>query len=178
MNLAIDPGPMARLEQVQADQNAPSVIFHRITEGETLHEIARTWGVPKGRFVEWFATNHADLYESALKVWADRLAHEALEIADEQNEVVKENGQKFDPDVPRDKLRIDTRLKLASKFDRARYGDKQDLNVNVTQWVLRLPTPAPNTDEWLKTINAAPTPALPSPAPEPAKEAPVDAALI
>lgn len=168
MNLAVDPGPMARLDEVKSDQNAPSVIFHRITEGETLHDIARAWALPKGRFVEWFSTEHADLYDSALKVWADQLAHEALEKADDASPETAKVA----------KLQVDTRLRIASKWDRHRYGDKQDVNLNVTQWVLRLPTPAPTTDAWLKTINSAPTPALPSPASEPAKEAPVDAALI
>lgn len=160
---------MARLDAVKADQGAPSVIFQRLTDSETLQQIARAWGLPKGRFVEWFTTQHAELYDTALKVRADNLAHEALSISDEQNEVVKENGQTFDPDVPRDKLRIDTRLKIASKWDRSRYGDKQDVNVNVTQWVMRLPTPAANSLEWResveKIINPAPTPALAEAAP-------------
>jgi hypothetical protein len=166
MSAVPDPGPMARLEQVQADQQAPSVIFARLTaeEPETLRQIAKAWGLPRGRFIEWFTTTHAELYDTALKVKADEIAHEALQIADEQKEVIKKDGSAFDPDVGRDKLRVDTRLKLASKFDRSRYGDKQDVNVNVTQWVMRLPTPAANSLEWRQSveriINPAPTPAL------------------
>jgi hypothetical protein len=155
---------MNRLRGIQADQNAPREIFQRVADGETLNQIARAWEVPKGLFIEWFLLTHGELYEAALKVRADDLAHEALGISDEQSEVKKDDGTTFDPNVPRDKLRIDTRLKLASKWDRSRYGDKQDVNVNVTQWVMRLPTPAQNSLEWQQSvervINPAPTPAL------------------
>lgn len=124
--ITYDPGPLARLEAVKADQAAPKVIFHRLCDGETLKEIAKAWGVPRGQFVLWYTTEHSALYDAALKARADELAHEALAISDEQAEVVKENGQKFDPEVPRDKLRVDTRLRLAEKWDRARYGSKDN----------------------------------------------------
>lgn len=129
-----DPGPLARLEAVKADETAPSVIFQRLAEGESLKEIAVAWKLPKGRFVEWFSTQHSDLYDAALKVRAADLALEALEISDEQNEVVTESGKTFDPDVARDKLRVDTRLKLAAKWDRQRYGDsvRVEKSVSVT----------------------------------------------
>lgn len=117
---------MARLDDVKADASAPGEVFRLLTDAEdpkTLAEVAKAWAVPKGRFVEWFTTTHADLYDAALKVRAADMALEALAISDEQAEVVKENGETYDPDVGRDKLRIDTRLKLASKFDRMRYGE-------------------------------------------------------
>lgn len=126
VQLAVDPGPLARLDGVKADASAPGQIFQRLCERETLAKIAREWGLPKGRFVEWFTTEHQALYDAALKVVAADLAHEALEVADEQAEVVKENGQTYDPDVPRDKLRVETRLRLAANFDRARYGASKD----------------------------------------------------
>jgi hypothetical protein len=119
-------GPLARLEAVIADESIPGVVFQRVCDGETLRDIAKAWELPKGQFVRWFSTEHADLYDAALKVRADDLAHEALSISDEQSEVVKENGDTFDPDVPRDKLRIDTRLKLASRWDRKRYGEENE----------------------------------------------------
>lgn len=121
-----DPGPLARLDEVKADTAAPSVIFQRLCERETLAQIAKAWGLPKGRFFEWFTTEHAPLYDAALKVLAGELAFESLDIADEQAEVVKKDGSKFDPEVPRDKLRVDTRLRLASHLDRARYGAAKD----------------------------------------------------
>jgi hypothetical protein len=119
-----DPGPLARLEAVKADPNTALTVFHRVADGETLKSIAKSWEVPRGAFALWFTTEHAALYEAALKVRADELAHEALDISDEQAEVVKKDGTTFDPDVARDKLRVDTRLKLAGVWDRARYGAK------------------------------------------------------
>lgn len=150
---------MARLDAVKADQGAPSVIFQRLTDSETLQQIAKAWGLPKGRFVEWFTTQHAELYDTALKVKADNLANDALaNVEDATPETVSVR-----------KLQADTKLKVASKWDRSRYGDKQDVNVNVTQWVMRLPTPAANSLEWResveKIINPAPTPALAEAAP-------------
>jgi hypothetical protein len=121
-----DEGKMARLAAVKADENVPSVVFQRLCDGETLKDIAAAWELPKGRFVEWYTVEHAPLYDAALKVRADELAHEALAISDEQCEVTTEAGKTYDPEVPRDKLRIDTRLKLASKWDRRRYGEHDD----------------------------------------------------
>jgi len=124
-----DPGPLARLEDVKRDEGAPGEVFRLLTDPDepmTLRQIAKAWGLPRGRFVEWFTTEHAGLYDAALKVRTDDLAHEALAIADEQCEVVKENGETYDPDVGRDKLRVDTRLKLAAKWDRKRYGEEAD----------------------------------------------------
>lgn len=110
-----DPGPLARLEEVKADASVPGMVFGRICDGETLREIAKEWRLPRGRFVEWFTTEHAVLYDSALKVRADDLAHEALVISDTERE-----------EVPRDKLRVDTRFRLAAKWDRKRYGEEQE----------------------------------------------------
>ena len=66
-------------------------------------------------------------YEAALKAIADDIAQEALAISDEQREVVRPDGSKFDPDVLRDKLRVDTRMRIAEKWDRERYGQKSDI---------------------------------------------------
>lgn len=119
-----DPGPMARLRDVQADEGAPGVIFQRLTEGDTLATLAKAWALPKGAFTRWFMEKHGDLFDAAARVRADELVNEALAVADEQAEVVKKDGTTFDPDVGRDKLRVDTRLKLAEKMDRVRYGSK------------------------------------------------------
>jgi hypothetical protein len=110
--VASDPGPMARFEELKLDADAPGEVFRLLTDGKTLKEIAKAWRVPKGRFVEWYTVEHADLYDSALKVLADELAHGALERADGATE----------GDVAPRKLQVDTRLKLIEKWDRARYG--------------------------------------------------------
>jgi hypothetical protein len=111
-----DPGPLARLEEVKGDVSLPSVIFQRLCDGETLREIAAAWQLPKGAFTHWFCVEHADLYDSALKVRADELVHDSLKIAD---------GATVDT-VAVEKLRTDVRQKIAAKWDRRRYGEEQE----------------------------------------------------
>jgi len=115
--LPADPGPIARLESVKAADTTPGVIFSRLTEGESLKEIARAWQVPAGRFTEWFTTQHAELYDAALKVCADQDAHETVKLADEAPV----------EDSPKTKLQIDARKWRSGKYDRERYGDRTDV---------------------------------------------------
>lgn len=141
-NAVVDQGPMERLEEVKRDVNAPSVVFQRLTDRETLGQIAKSWGCPKGRFVEWFTTEHADLYDAALKVQAADLALETLEIADAppRQAVNAAGAPLFDeagkavlvePDVARDKLRTAVRQWHAARYDRARFGERADVKVEV-----------------------------------------------
>lgn len=110
----LDPGPMARLQEQQADPATPGIVFQRLCDGETLRDIAKAWKVPVGLFTQWFTEKHLTLFDAALKVRADQLANEALERADAA-----------DPEtVGVAKLQADTRLKLAAQWDRARYGAK------------------------------------------------------
>ena len=115
---------MARLEAVVALSETVSVVFQRVCDGESLRVIAKAWGVPVGRFTEWVLMKHEGMYDAALKVRADQLAHEALEKAD---------GADAESVGPA-KLQVDTRLKLAGKWDRSRYGEvlKVDRPITVT----------------------------------------------
>lgn len=108
-----NPGPLARLEEVKADAVAPSMIFQRLTDRESLPQIAKSLQLPKGRFVEWFTTQHSELYDAALKVVAADLALEAMQAALDATP----------EDVAVRKLQADVALKLAARFDRARYGE-------------------------------------------------------
>lgn len=104
---------MARFDAVCADVAAPSLVFQLLTDGKRLPEIAKEWRIPKGRFIEWFTTKHEDLYDAALKVRAAELAMDALDAS----------LAATPEDVAVQKLRADVALKLAAKFDRARYGE-------------------------------------------------------
>jgi hypothetical protein len=118
-----DPGPMARYEERTADPSVPMVVFQRLAEGETLKDIAKSWGVPVGLFTQWYAENHAARLDAAYRVRADQLANEALVEADAADE----------DNVAAQKLRVDTRLKLAAQWDRSRYGSKDVGNAtNIT----------------------------------------------
>jgi hypothetical protein len=115
--LHVDPGPLARFRETIEDPTTLSVIVQRVTDGETLKEIATAWKIPYGRLAEWLIEDRerSEQYNQALQIWSDSLAQESVKIADEGG---SEAGE-----VQRDKLRIDTRLKLAGKLNRPRYGD-------------------------------------------------------
>lgn len=115
MELTRDEGPLERFEALKRDDGAPGEVFRLLTDDEplTLREIAKLWRVPKGRFMEWFTSEQAPLYDLALKVRAADLALEAMQAALEATP----------QDVAVRKLQADVALKLAAKFDRARYGE-------------------------------------------------------
>ena len=157
-----NPGPMARFEHVIKQDNTMSIIVQRLTDGERLREIAKAWEIPYGRLAAGIAEDaeRKSQYEAALSIWADSLAQEAVAIADEQAEVVKENGETFDPNVARDKLRIDTRLKLASRWNRERYGEKvqhQHTGLQPTLTIIM----APLEGEHPRVLEHEPVKALP-----------------
>lgn len=114
--IGTDPGPMARFEHVKVQESTPRVVFLRLCEGETLKDIAKAWQIPVGLFVEWFTAEHLTLFDTAFRVRADQLAHEALAFADAATP----------DDVAPRKLQVDTRLKLAAQWDRSRYGAKDN----------------------------------------------------
>lgn len=108
---------MERFAAVKADPQASAAVFQRLSEGETLREIGEAWGCPAGGFERWYMTEHKVEYEAALMVKADRLAHEALTVAD---------GAEAETLGP-SKLQVETRRWVASKWDRERYGDKTEV---------------------------------------------------
>lgn len=121
---ASDPGPLARLEAVKADPLTMSVVVQRITDAdapETLKDICRAWRVPYGKFCEWILDDRerAEKYSAALRFVAEAEAHAALAIAD---------GVEPERDaVAKAKLQIDTRMRLASKWARDRYGESSEV---------------------------------------------------
>lgn len=88
-----------------------------LLEGCSLRGIAEHKGLRVGELARWiFATPEREAsYRGMLRVKADLLAHETLAIADE-------GGVE---DVAHRKLKIDTRWKLLSRWDRQTYGDEK-----------------------------------------------------
>jgi hypothetical protein len=171
-----DPGPLARWNVVKADEMTMPIVVQRIADGETLKQIAKAWQVPYGLFAQWLIEDRerSEQYNAALKLWMDSLAQETVQIADEQAAVVKEDGSTYDPNVQRDKLRIDTRLKLAGKLNRERYGDQTDLKVSGSVSLISVLSSLPRTAAVLDATDAEiieSKPAIPAPA---AKAAPID----
>ena len=50
---ATDPGPLARFKAVIEDANTLAIVVQRLTDGETLKEIAAAWQIPYGRLAQW-----------------------------------------------------------------------------------------------------------------------------
>lgn len=115
----------ARLLERLADADATlDEMFQRMTgamlgqDGEPVYEglpaICREWDVSYGRVMTWLmadAERYA-VYNRALAVQAKALVAETVGIAD--------SGE----DVARDKLRVETRFRVAKYHDAAVYGDK------------------------------------------------------
>lgn len=112
-----DPGPMARLESLKADPNAPEEIFARLTDPsapQTLDEIAKSWRLPRGRFVDWFTAEHAETYDRALKVLGVALGHRVLALVDGATPET----------VGLVKFQTDRYLRLAAHWHAERYSPK------------------------------------------------------
>lgn len=109
-----DPGRVGRLEALKSDEGAPQEVFELLCEGVGLKTIAERWNLPRGAFARWFATEHEEVFEAALRVRAEVLANEALERADAATPET----------VSVAKLQAELRVRLAGKWDPDRYGDR------------------------------------------------------
>ena len=105
--------PTKRTPEVVAE------ILRRLATGEPMTIICAGDDMPDARKVrEWQeedAALSADIAR-AREAGFDQIARDALAIADSA-----------EGDTQRDKLRVDTRLKLLAKWDPKRYGEKLDL---------------------------------------------------
>lgn len=115
-------------------------ICDRLAKGEPLAAICRDDHMPSDRTVRnWMSAPDVSVsvdissaIARAREVGFDAIAAECLEIAEDGSHDYKhkkrsngEEYEEFDSEhVQRSKLRIDTRLKLLSKWDPKRYGDK------------------------------------------------------
>ena len=113
---------MQRLEIVKNDVMTMEIVIQRVLDGESLKAIARSWKLPVTRFIKWISDDEKRLaeYEGALRIRADELVYEAVERAEG---VVGPDGELSE--VARDKLVIDTNLKVAAMWDRNKYGGEK-----------------------------------------------------
>lgn len=122
--------PSKRSPQVEDE------ICRRLSEGETLRAICRDEGMPPWRSVyDWIAQDEgfAARFARAREVGADAIAEETLDILDEPPERTNtEHGDKVDSGyVAWQKNRAEQRLKLLAKWFPKRYGDRQEIDLNV-----------------------------------------------
>lgn len=123
-------------------QAIADAICERISQGEPLAQICRDDGMPTDQTVRvWMGADEAFSFAiaRAREAGFDVIAETCLEIADNSRndymEKVSKDGETGDSafnaeHVQRSKLRIETRLKLLSKWDPKRYGDKQTIDIN------------------------------------------------
>lgn len=110
-----------------------AAICERLGKGEPLAKICRDEAMPAVRTVGDWANLDEGVSASiarAREEGFDAIALDCLEIADEKSmdTIVTEFGEKPNSEwIARSKLRIETRLKLLSKWDPKRYGDKVEM---------------------------------------------------
>lgn len=117
-------GPMQRWGRDCELPETETVIFQRVADGESLKPVCKSRGWPYSVVAQWLHADEGRLarYDAALRIWVDSIAMETVAISDEQAVAVSKQGTEFDPDVPRDALRIKARQWAAEKLHRARYG--------------------------------------------------------
>ena len=113
---------MQRLEIVKNDKMTMEIVIQRVIDGESLKAIARSWKLPVTRFIKWISDDEKRLaeYEGALRIRADELVYEAVERAEG---TIGPDGELSE--VARDKLVIDTNLKVAAMWDKQKYGGEK-----------------------------------------------------
>lgn len=122
-----------------------ATICERLAAGETLRAVCRDEGMPAPSTVlGWKAVDGAfsEQYARAREVGYEQMADELLEIADDGTNDTTENkaGEPtMDAEwVARSRLRVDTRKWLLSKALPKIYGDKLQVDANVTHDISNL----------------------------------------
>lgn len=155
-----DPGPLARFAAVVADPTTMPLVVQRLTDGETLKEIAAAWQIPYGRLAQWIIEDRerTEQYNAALEIWADSLALETVKIADD---AVADRDA-----VAKAKLQTAVRLSLAGKLNRRRFGESTEVkhtgHISLVSILSSMPkgdvidvTPAPAAVENVPAKNPA-----------------------
>ena len=121
---------LAELAAEHGDEWVKDLVVTGLMDGKIVWKIAHDLGMPYICLWMWIEEHCLAEYEAALRARADQKAHEALEIADDgSNDTYTdaEGNVRVDTDVvSRSKLRVETRLRLAAKWDRKRYGDAKE----------------------------------------------------
>lgn len=117
-----------RLDERNADNALAVEVAENIAEGELPWQIARRFGVKRGQLLMWLRADveRYAMYCSALQARSDELVMEGFGIVD------GDDGNGVEPDrVAGAKLRVDYRRWVASKWDRARFGEDAKVSVGV-----------------------------------------------
>lgn len=139
-------------EYVRRSPDLDEEILDRIASGETMASICREPGMPSRRGVrKWIDED---------PVFAEKMKQARLDgfdaIAEDTREIAR-GGDGSSKDAYRDKLIVDTDLKLLAKWDRARYGEHFEVTVPTDPDVSKLTTRIENALGSLMQ-SLAPTP--------------------
>lgn len=116
------------------DQQIKEYVCDKISQGITLASICREDGMPNRMTIyRWIDDDKEFMLhiERAREAGSDAIADECLTIADDSSGDTMETefGPKEDKEwTSRSKLRVETRLKLLSKWHPKKYGEKLDLS--------------------------------------------------
>ena len=137
---------------------AANAIIDDIKAGNPLRVVAGRAGVCRAALEEWMHGDSSrwEHYNRARTRRATDMAEDTIEIAD--------NGAATSaPDAARDKLRIQARQWLASRWDRTIYGERSgpSVEVNVANMYLNAMRNVQPVDTAAVTIEHAPTSAEP-----------------
>lgn len=103
------------LVQFFGDPGSISDVCDALMDGKLLTEFCRENGLRYCDVARWIASSddRQEAYDRALQLSGDRLAFEALAIADDPDEPIQHK-----------RVRISTRLQVAARWFPARYGER------------------------------------------------------
>lgn len=110
-----------------ADTIEAQMIADYVSEGMPLAAAARMLGIERRQTVYErmdASPRFREMMEKAREAGFDALAEDCLDIADHTADDYFDNGKLNKEAVMRSKLRVETRLKLLSKWHPRKYGDK------------------------------------------------------
>lgn len=123
------------------------MICARLAKGEPMTVICRDMGLPVRTVNDWRALDPdvAAQFDQARDEGHDAIAHCCRETARGKGDSTK--------DVQRDKLIIDTDLKLLAKWDPRRYGERQQLDHTSSDGTMT-PAPPMTKEELRETVQS------------------------
>lgn len=113
----------------------------RVADGEKLTAVCSAWGIPHSRFAAWISDKpeREGIYRAAQRLRADALISDNLTIAatTQEGQTVKEGPDGIvtttEDMLGHRKLQIETNFKVAARWDPARFGDSQRVELTARQ---------------------------------------------
>ena len=133
--------PAAKKKKTGSPTKRTPAVIRRIlsglSKGTPLTVLCDSPDMPTHGLVRAWSAKDADLSVNiahAREVGFDRIAHDALRIADTTEEGIEECEKEWGTEIKRAdmlghrRLRVETRLKLLAKWDPKRYGERLDID--------------------------------------------------